>query len=264
MQISLFQAILLGLYYYVTYLNSPFFFFLSAPTLKRPLVCGLVVGIILGDITQGIIIGTAIQIPYISFMAVGGSMPSDLGLAGILGTALAMASGADTSVAVTIAVSLGLVGSSLHTLRMSVCSIFLHMCDKAAEEGDLKKACFWHLVPPQIYLFIQCVGVVTIGAYFGSGIVISFIEAINGTPIITILSVIGGMLPALGIAITLQAMGGVQTILLYLLGFIMLKYMNMPVVAIAIVAGIFAYFVVQGLGGSAAQPAEAIDDGGEF
>ena len=44
----------------------------------------------------------------------------------------------------------------------------------------------------------------------------------------------------------------------------MLKYMNMPVVAIAIVAGIFAYFVVQGLGGSAAQPAEAIDDGGEF
>ena len=197
-------------------------------------------------------------------MAVGGSMPSDLGLAGILGTALAMASGADTSVAVTIAVSLGLVGSSLHTLRMSVCSIFLHMCDKAAEEGDLKKACFWHLVPPQIYLFIQCVGVVTIGAYFGSGIVISFIEAINGTPIITILSVIGGMLPALGIAITLQAMGGVQTILLYLLGFIMLKYMNMPVVAIAIVAGIFAYFVVQGLGGSAAQPAEAIDDGGEF
>lgn len=244
MTISLFQAFILGLMYYLTYLNSPFLGQTIAPTLKRPIAAGLLTGIVLGNIEQGIIIGTAIQLPYISFMAVGGSMPSDLGLAGFLGTALAIASGAETSVAITIAVSLGLIGSSLHTLRMTVCSIFLHMADKAAEEGDLKKACFWHLVPPQIYLFIQCVSVVTIGAYFGSGVVISFIDAINGTPIINILSVIGGMLPALGIAITLQAIGGVQTILLYLLGFIMLKYMNLPIVVIAILASIFAYFSV--------------------
>lgn len=244
MNISLFQAFMLGVVYYLTYLNSPFLGQTLAPTLKRPIVSGMLAGLILGDITQGIIIGTAIQLPYISFMAVGGSMPSDLGLAGILGTALAIASGADTTVAITIAVSLGLLGSVLHTVRMTVCSFFLHMVDKAADEGNLKKACFWHLVPPQVYIFLQCVSIVTVGAYFGSGPVINFINMIDGTPIINILSVIGGMLPALGIAITLQAIGGTQTILLYLLGFIMLKYMNLPIIVIAIIAGIASYFAV--------------------
>mgnify|MGYP002111888116 CR=1 FL=1 len=42
---------------------------------------------------QGAIIGAAIQLPFIAYISAGGAPPTDPGLAGTLGTALAMAAG---------------------------------------------------------------------------------------------------------------------------------------------------------------------------
>ena len=35
-------------------------------------------------------------------------------------------------------------------LHMTIDVAFVHMADKAAEQGDLKKVCFLHVVPPQM------------------------------------------------------------------------------------------------------------------
>ena len=47
-------------------------------TISRPLVSGFLIGLILGDVTQGIIIGVAIQAVYIAMVTPGGQMPADL------------------------------------------------------------------------------------------------------------------------------------------------------------------------------------------
>ena len=47
-----------------------------------------------GDPVQGLIIGSAINLPFIGVIMVGSTMPTDSALAGIVGTALALASGA--------------------------------------------------------------------------------------------------------------------------------------------------------------------------
>lgn len=46
--------------------------------ISRPLVSGMLVGLILGDVKTGIMIGVAVQAVYIAMVTPGGSMPADL------------------------------------------------------------------------------------------------------------------------------------------------------------------------------------------
>lgn len=162
MQISFIQAILIGVVYYLGVTGTPWLSLLgSISFMQKPLVAGTVVGIILGDPVQGVIIGAAIQLPYIAFISAGGTAPVDPGLAGTLGTALAIASGADPKTAVTLAMPIGLLGTVIWVAHMTIDVFFVHMADKAAEEGNLDRINFLHVVPPQIILFLISVIPVT-------------------------------------------------------------------------------------------------------
>ena len=254
MDINFFQAFLIGVVYYLGTVGTPWLTLLgSISVLYKPLVAGTLVGMILGDPVQGCIIGATINLPYIAFISAGGTVPVDPGLAGTLGTALAMAAGVEPSVAVTLAIPLGLLGTMIWVAHMTVDVAFVHMCDKAAEESNLERIQFLHIVPPQIFMFLLCVIPVTIGAYYGSGAVTAAIDALSGTPL-HVLSVIGGILPALGIAMNLRSINREGTILFFLAGFMMSVYLNLDVIAIAILAGIIAYFYTKlsvGKGGTA-------------
>ena len=58
----------------------------------------------------------------------------------------------------------------------------------------------------------------------------------------TVLQVIGGLLPALGIAMNLRAISRPGTLLFYMVGFIMVQYMGLPVIAVAVLGGVIGYF----------------------
>ena len=60
MHISIFQAILLGLLYYLTNNGTPWVTGLGSVSIRQPIVCGAITGLILGDVTQGVIIGATI------------------------------------------------------------------------------------------------------------------------------------------------------------------------------------------------------------
>jgi len=242
MQISLLQAILIGCVYYLGNIGTPWLSLLgSISVVYKPLVAGTLVGFILGDPVQGCIIGAAINLPYVAFISAGGTAPQDPGLAGTVGTAWALAAGVDPSAAVTIALPLGLLGTMIWVAHMTLDVTFVHMADKAADEGDLNKICFLHVVPPQILMFCLCVIPATIATYFGSTAVQGLIAQLTGKPL-TVLSVIGGLLPALGIAMNLRAISRPGTILFYLVGFIMVQYMGLPVIAVAVLGGVIGYF----------------------
>nr|WP_326931435.1 PTS sugar transporter subunit IIC [Enterococcus avium] len=82
MKISFIQAILIGVVYYLGVTGTPWLSLLgSISFMQKPLVAGTVVGIILGDPVQGVIIGAAIQLPYIAFISAGGTAPVDPGCA---------------------------------------------------------------------------------------------------------------------------------------------------------------------------------------
>ncbi len=91
MKINLIQAILIGIIYYLSVNGTPWLSLLGSTVMARPLICGTFVGFILGDPVQGCIYGAAISLPYLAYISAGGTVPMDPGLAGTLGTALAMA-----------------------------------------------------------------------------------------------------------------------------------------------------------------------------
>lgn len=242
MEISLFQAILIGIVYYLGNIGTPWLSLLgSISVVYKPLVAGTLVGFILGDPVTGCIIGAAINLPYVAFISAGGTAPQDPGLAGTVGTAWAMAAGVSPAAAVTIALPLGLLGTMIWVAHMTIDVAFVHMADKAAEEGNLDKICFYHVVPPQICMFLLCVIPATIAVYFGADAVAGLIQQLTGTPL-HVLEVIGGLLPAIGIAMNLRSISRPGTILFFLFGFVLVSYSNIPVIAIAVMAGVIAYF----------------------
>lgn len=240
MTISVVQAVLIGVLYYLGINGTPWCTLLGSTILQKPLVGGLIVGIILGDPVQGAIIGAAIQLPFIAYISAGGAPPTDPGLAGTLGTALAMAAGVEPEAAIAMAVPIGLLGTIIWVLHMTIDVFFVHMIDKAAEEGNMKKAVFLHIVPPQAAAFLLGAVPVALGCYFGSGIVTNIIQMLEGRPLET-LQVIGGILPAIGIAMNLRAISKPGILMWYILGFVIAVYLGLETMPIAIIAGIVAY-----------------------
>lgn len=244
MEITLLQSILIGVVYYLGFVGTPWFLLLGGISIiQKPLVAGVLVGIILGDPVQGAIVGAAVQMPFIAYVFAGGAQPNDPGLAGTLGVALGIAAGLEPSAVVAISVPIALIGTIVNVLRMTLDTAFVHMIDKAAAEGDMKKAVFLHIVPPQILCFFLCVVPVALGCYYGVDAVTKIINVMQGRPLYT-LEVIGAILPALGIAMNLRTLDRPGTLIWFVFGFILSAYLGLGAMPVAIIGFVIAFFYV--------------------
>ena len=102
-------------------------------------MCGFITGCFLGDPVTGAVVGGTINLVYLGFISAGGSMPADMALAGILGTAYAITGNLDAKTALAIAVPLGLLGTIVWYLRMTFGSIFVHMGDRWVAQGKFNR-----------------------------------------------------------------------------------------------------------------------------
>ena len=76
----LLQCALVGILYYISNVYSSFGgFIVSKYMLQRPLVGGLLCGVIFGDIKTGLEIGVALQLAFMGVFAVGGAIAMDVG-----------------------------------------------------------------------------------------------------------------------------------------------------------------------------------------
>ncbi len=150
--LTLFQAILVAAGYWIT--SSAFTPNLGFNFMRWPLVGGTLVGIIMGDLGQGILIGASINLIFLGVISAGGSSPADPALAGWVGTALALSTGLGPQEAIAIAAPLGFIGLIGFFSRMSVDIIFVHWADARAEEGDIDGVARMNWLPGQAYVFL--------------------------------------------------------------------------------------------------------------
>lgn len=246
---SLFQALLIGLFAYLGSKRTPWFFGVAGGwnMIGRPLVAGLIVGIILGDVNSGVIAGAMVQALFIGQITPGGAMPADVNWAAYIGIPLALAAGGTGEQAVALAVPLSMLGLGLFNFIMTINAMFPHMGDKAAEKGDgagIHRATYLAAVPS----FILRAGSAMMICYLGTPLA-EFL--INSMPagVLHFFEVAGKLLPAIGFAMLLkQSLSRQWMLVLFLLGWIMIGATSMSVTALAIFATAVAFIFVMAQG----------------
>ena len=248
MEVNIFQAILIGLFAYLGSLSVPWALGLTGGwyTLTRPIVSGLVIGLVLGDVTTGILVGVAVQVVFIALVTPGGQMPQDLNAAAYIGVTLgilAVDGGATIEAAVAIATAVGAVGTIFHNFMMVTNSFWNHRAHAAIEKKDYKGMMRNHFIWPQVvqfgYRFIPTALVVYFGATLATNI-IEFFPVDSFT--MRTLTALGGMLPAVGVAILLRQVTNKDIELIYfLLGFTFIAVLGVNMIALAIIGAFFAY-----------------------
>lgn len=250
---TVFQALLCGIIYWLGEANLPF---VGLWTLQRPLVCGFLTGCVLGNPVMGAVVGGTINLVYLGFISAGGSMPADMALAGVLGVSYAITGNLDANTALAIAVPLGLLGTIVWYLRMTFDSIFVHMGDKWVAEGKFKNLYLSNVILPQMFAAVICIIPCFLAAYFGADYIQSFIDLCAGKPL-QIFQIIGGMMPALGIAITLQYIFKGEARIFLFLGFMIATCFGLTLVQQGVIGFITALIYIQVADNRGAVPAVA-------
>ena len=172
-------------------------------------------------------------------------MPADMGLAGVLGTAYAIVGGLDTDTALALAVPIGILGTIVWAGRMTFDCFFVHMADKYIEEEKYNKIWIANVLLPQIVLAAIYVIPCTMVCYFGIDAVQGLVNACEGTRILPILSAIGGILPAIGIAMNMKAIFKGDARYFFFIGFLLVVYFNLNLIAVSCLAALMAIIYMQ-------------------
>lgn len=252
MTISWLQAALLGLFASLSSMPGMGGSSVGNYTLGRPLVGGLICGLILGDLKTGIICGIAMQLVYIALVTPGGTVSADVRAVSYIGIPLAMVAihaqgiSPDTAEAANLAKSMGtLVGTVGTVLFYGTATLNLawqHIGWKAVEKGDFKKLYMVDWGLPWISHFIFSFLPTLIMCKLGASAVTAIQDALpmDGIAMKTLFTV-GALLPCVGIAILLkQIVDKVTDFVPFFVGFTLAASLGLNLVACAVVSLIFA------------------------
>ena len=216
MSISIMQAVILALWYWVTtwYIGYTW----GCAVFGDALVTGLVVGIVMGDVPTAMKCAAVIKPMFLAFTGAGGTVVWDEAAATLGGISVTLVSGLDVSQSVTIAVPLSLLCAQLHTIRRIAFIYPVQKADEYAKTCNTKGIMFMAVWWPQIFKFFLFGIPMFFGLYFGAEAIGNFM---NSLPvwITNALSATGKMLPALGFAMTVNVIGRPQFLPFFLGGF---------------------------------------------
>lgn len=252
MTISWFQAALLGLFACLSSMPGLGGTTIGNYTLGRPLVGGLVCGLILGDVKTGIICGVAMQLVYIALVTPGGTVSADVRAVSYIGIPLAMVAihsqglSADSADAANLAKSMGTlvgtVGTVLFYGTATMNLIWQHIGWRAVEKGQFRKLYQVDWLYPWVSHFVFSFIPTLVMCKLGATAVTAMKDALpmDGIPMKTLFTV-GALLPCVGIAILLkQIVEKVTDFVPFFVGFTLAASLGLNLVSCAVISLIFA------------------------
>lgn len=274
MEISWLQAILLGIFAALSSMPGLGGTSIGNYTLGRPLVGGLVCGIILGDIPTGILVGTAMQVVYIALVTPGGTVSADVRAVSYIGIPLAMVAlnsyGLDANstdgaaLATSFGTMVGTLGTVLFYGTATMNLVWQHVGWTAVEKRKYKQLYLVDWGLPWISHICFSVIPTVVMCKLGANVVDAIKTALpmDGIAMKTLFTV-GALLPCVGIAILLkQIVRSAADFVPYLFGFTLAASLGINLVSATVVAGMFAILIYKLKILQLRKPAAA--GGGEF
>lgn len=233
-------AITAGLWYWIA--RTQVGYTLHA-ILCQPLVMAVPFGLIARDLPNALIIAASIQMVYLGLVGNGGNLPADECLAGVIAIPIALASDMDAQTAVVLAMPFGIIGVMQDQLRRTIQAALAHRADKFALEGNTKEIERCAVVYPVILGFFLRFPIVFAIIYAGADVVQKILNSIPQW-LIHGLSVAGGVLPAMGFAITIFIIGKKTYLPFFILAFFLVQYFSINIMAAAIIGACMALLIV--------------------
>lgn len=231
---ELWQIIILSLYAALNIWDglNPGFGFGNIP------LAGAFTGWIVGDWQTGLMIGSTLQLMALGLGSWGGASVPDYFTGAVVGTAFAVTSGGGMEVGLAVSVPVALLMVQMDILGRFCNTFFQHMAEKGAEERNYKKTEWGNLLGLIPWSLSRALPIFIV-LLLGQGVVEDLL-AIAPEWLMHGLQVAGGMLPAVGIAILLKFMPVKKFWMFTLLGFVLAAYLNLAVLAVAMIGLVIA------------------------
>lgn len=237
MELTLSQCVLTGLWTGLCITGM-----LTGTYLTRCLVMAAGVGVILGDIETGLLMGAVGELAFLGFgVSSGGSVPPNPAGPGIIGTVIAITmkdQGMDTGTALAYSYPFAVMIQFLITGIYTAATGILPWAERAVEQGKYRR--------------FRLLSHSTIMMFAAAGFLIGFMACYQTKNLEILISAIpswltqglktaGSLLPAVGFAVILNAMAGADAAPFVVIGYILSAYLHMPVIGIALSAGVIVW-----------------------
>jgi mannose/fructose/N-acetylgalactosamine-specific phosphotransferase system component IIC len=232
--------------------------------IREPIVTGALVGMILGNVKQGLIIGSQLELIWLGTASIGPVAGLSVGPGGTIGTAIALSTGAGVEAAMAFGVPVSVLLQFVQSLIDTAYSAPMHKVDQYIDEGGKEKQIIWIHWLCGILTFAFYWALTFVALYYGNGAINAMVNnlpswASNG------LAAVAKVLPALGFALLLSLLLEKDLIPYFMIGFALAAYLNMTMVGVAIVSIALAWIIylsrVNTLNkAAAAQPAAAASE----
>ncbi|MBP1040247.1 PTS sugar transporter subunit IIC [Vagococcus sp. BWB3-3] len=204
----------------------------------KAILAGSVAGVIMGDVTTGLIISGTLQMMWLANSAIGAYIPPNEATGAIIGVAVAIMSGGGLATGLAVAVPTALLCQQIIMLTNTLNIVWIHRADAAIESGDFDKVARYNLLGIPLSFVAGSVPVF-LASYFGGPAVESVLGLIP-SQVFDGLTVAAGIIPAVGMGMLLMMMMGKNMWIFLLLGFVFAAYLNLGTIAISILGICFA------------------------
>lgn len=228
MQIQLWQIIVLGLLGGIAQWDETN----MKLGFRNPAITGLIVGLVMGDVTTGLLVGGTLQLMTLGIGSYGGATIPDYATATIIAGALAISTGQGIDFAIGIGVPAALLLVQLDVVARMSNVFFQHKAEKYADERKYEKVELMNVLGLSTWMISRFVPIF-ICLFFGESLVQRLLE-VSPDWLMGGLRVAGGVLPALGVALLLKYLP-VKAYAPYLIvGFVLVAYLQMPMLGVAL------------------------------
>ena len=210
----------------------------------RPLIACTLIGLILGDLTTGIIIGGTLEMMALGWMNIGAAMAPDAALASIISTIIVIAGKQEMGAGIALAVPLAAAGQVLTIFARTITVFFQHQADKYAEKGDLNGIDMCHLLALVIQALRVSIPSLIVAIFIGTEAVQNMLNAIpqwlSGG-----LGVAGGFIVVVGYAMVINMMEAKYLMPFLFLGFVVAAFTDFNLIALGVLGTVAAIVYIQ-------------------
>ncbi|MCI8293724.1 MAG: PTS sugar transporter subunit IIC [Hespellia sp.] len=206
---------------------------------ERPIVVGMVAGLLLGDLRTGIIVGASLEAIFMGAVNIGGAIAAEPASATVLAVAFVTNMNMNQEAAVAVAVPVAVLSAVVSIfVNNVVLAPLAGLFDKIAADANERGLNLIHY-----------------GVWFGKYLIFAFIVFmavyVGAEPVAALVNVIpdnvmagmqacGGLLPAVGMALLMKMLWSKELAVFYFLGFVLNAYLGLPMIAIAVLGVIIA------------------------